>query len=232
MRSESTFTIYHGSQFIVEQPQWGKGNPHNDYGLAFYCTKDLELAKEWACTKMQDGYANTYQLDTSDLTILNLDGGDYHILNWLAILLENRTFRMNSDLMLQGKDYIRSVFLPDYQEADVIIGYRADDSYFSFANAFLNNALSLERLQQAMVLGKLGEQIAVRSQKAFEKLRFVSAEHVDRTVYYPKKRMRDEKARSDFFSMRQSVGKGTYLMDIIRQQWRNEDERIQPIIFE
>ncbi|MDD6638271.1 MAG: DUF3990 domain-containing protein [Lachnospiraceae bacterium] len=98
-----------------------------------------------------------------ELTILNLDGGDYHILNWLAILLENRTFRMNSDLMLQGKDYIRSVFLPDYQEADVIIGYRADDSYFSFANAFLNNALSLERLQQAMVLGKLGEQIAVRS---------------------------------------------------------------------
>lgn len=166
------------------------------------------------------------------MTILNLDGGDYHILNWLAILLENRTFRMNSDLMLQGKDYIRSVFLPDYQEADVIIGYRADDSYFSFANAFLNNALSLERLQQAMVLGKLGEQIAVRSQKAFEKLRFVSAEHVDRTVYYLKKRMRDEKARFDFFSMRQSVGKGTYLMDIIRQQWRNEDERIQPIIFE
>ena len=41
----------------------------------------------------------------------------------------------------------------------MIIGYRADDSYFSFANAFLNNTLSLEQLKEAMYLGKLGEQV-------------------------------------------------------------------------
>lgn len=231
MKSESVLTIYHGSKFIIEQPEWGKGNPHNDYGLAFYCTENLELAGEWACSEMMDGYVNAYRMDMSDLKLLNLDAGDYHILNWLAILLENRTFRMSSDLMVQGMDYIRSAFLPKYKEADIIIGYRADDSYFSFANAFLNNALSLERLQQAMLLGHLGEQVAIRSQNAFERLQFVSAEHVDRTVYYPKKRMRDEKARADFSVMKRSVGDGTYLMDIIRQQWGNEDERLQRIIF-
>ena len=39
----------------------------------------------------------------------------------------------------------------------LFIGYRADDSYFSFANAFLNNTISLEQLRKAMYLGKLGK---------------------------------------------------------------------------
>lgn len=42
--------IYHGSSEIVKQPVYGKGKPYNDYGIGFYCTEHLELAKEWACT--------------------------------------------------------------------------------------------------------------------------------------------------------------------------------------
>ena len=40
--------VYHGSPYLVSVPMFGEGNPHNDYGLGFYCTEDLELAKEWA----------------------------------------------------------------------------------------------------------------------------------------------------------------------------------------
>ncbi|MBQ7366814.1 MAG: DUF3990 domain-containing protein [Spirochaetaceae bacterium] len=46
-------TLYHGSERIVETPQFGAGNPRNDYGLGFYCTQHLELVKEWACQKIQ-----------------------------------------------------------------------------------------------------------------------------------------------------------------------------------
>ena len=42
---DNELTLYHGSSFIIEQPQFGKGNPFNDYGLGFYCTETLELAK-------------------------------------------------------------------------------------------------------------------------------------------------------------------------------------------
>ena len=41
--------IYHGSKEIVEKPVFGVENLRNDYGLGFYCTKNIELAKEWAC---------------------------------------------------------------------------------------------------------------------------------------------------------------------------------------
>ena len=42
---------------------------------------------------------------------------------------------------------------------DIVIGYRADDSYFSFAQDFVTGAIPLSKLQNAMCLGELGEQI-------------------------------------------------------------------------
>ena len=39
-------TIYHGSTQVIETPMFGAGNPRNDYGLGFYCTENIELAKE------------------------------------------------------------------------------------------------------------------------------------------------------------------------------------------
>ena len=50
-------------------------------------------------------------------------------------------------------------------EYDVIIGYRADDSYFSFAKDFINNTISVEQLAEAMRLGELGIQIVLKSER-------------------------------------------------------------------
>ena len=58
-----TATIYHGSRFIMKKPVFGEGNPRNDYGQGFYCTHEIGLAKEWACTEEGSGYANQYELD-------------------------------------------------------------------------------------------------------------------------------------------------------------------------
>ena len=71
-------------------------------------------------------------------------------------------------------------FLPEYEDKDIIIGYRADDSYFAFANAFLNNTLSLAQLEKAMYLGKLGEQIVLKSKKAFHHLTFQEAIYAEK----------------------------------------------------
>ena len=40
--------IYHGSKDIIKIPLYGYGKKYNDYGLGFYCTENIELAKEWA----------------------------------------------------------------------------------------------------------------------------------------------------------------------------------------
>ena len=66
----------------------------------------------------------------------------------------------------------------------MIIGYRADDSYFTFAQDFVAGAISLKKLSEAMRLGKFWEQIVLKSEKAFEHIRFVGAEPADAETYF------------------------------------------------
>ena len=190
--------LYHGSENIIEKPVYGKGARYNDYGKGFYCTENIELAKEWACAKQKNGYANIYDLDLSELNVLNLNSASYNILNWLAILADNRTYWQNGSIAEPAKNYIKENFLPDISTYDVIIGYRADDSYFSFAQDFVSGVISLQKLAQAMRLGKLGEQIVLKSQKAFAQIQFVGYENADAEEYYIKKNEREREARRQY----------------------------------
>lgn len=227
-----TLTVYHGSPLIIEKPIFGKGNPNNDYGLGFYCTETLDLAKEWACSVETDGYANKYTLNTEGLSILSLSSGDYHILNWLSILLENRKFRISSDIARQSKEYIFENFSINYKKYDIVKGYRADDSYFSFASAFLNNTISISQLEKAMVLGKLGEQVVAISERAFDAFVFEEAIPAPKEIFYPKKLARDTAAREDFRKekSRGSILTEKYMLDILREGWKNDDKRLQRIV--
>lgn len=222
--------IYHGSPLIIEVPEFGKGNPMNDYGLGFYCTEDIELAKEWACKTPKDGFANKYSIDKTGLDILNLTSGDWHILNWLAILLENRSFEIGNPVAKDAKEYILQTFLPDYKSRDIIIGYRADDSYFSYAKAFLNGGIPLLALAEAMKLGKLGEQICIRSKVAFSRLQYIDATLAGGQEYYIKRTARDTKAREDYLKLLDLLARdkdSIYILDILRQEWKNDDERLR-----
>lgn len=137
----ASIELWHGSSHVIKHPEYGLVKPNNDYGRGFYCTRSVELAKEWACAGMDDGFANRYTLTTDGLLFLDLSQPPYTILNWLAMLVENRRFQPTTAVAAQGIEYLKQVFLPDASQADVIVGYRADDSYFSFARAFVNNAI-------------------------------------------------------------------------------------------
>lgn len=222
--------IYHGSPCIIEKPSLGKSKINNDYGQGFYCTFSPELAKEWAVGGGVDGYANIYSISEENLSVLNLGDGNYNILNWLAILLVNRSFKTKSDIAEGAKKYILENFLPEYKSFDVIRGYRADDSYFSFANDFLNNVITIEKLSAAMNLGKLGEQYVLKSEKAFESISFDGWKPASSEIYLPKRKMRDDEARTAYFSLRTELLDGHFMIDILREGWRNDDERLQRVI--
>jgi hypothetical protein len=215
--------IYHGSVNKVEKPLFGEGKPFNDYGRGFYCTEHVELAKEWACSSDSDGYANHYQLDLTGLSVLNLNGTEYNILNWLAILLENRKFNVAEGMPQRAKIYLLEYFKVDYKKYDIIIGYRANDSYFSYAGDFVNGTLSLSDLSEAMRLGKLGEQVVLKSKKAFDALTFVEAIEAPCEEYFAKYKSRDEQARDRYrqIASKPLAENEIYVIDIIRNNWKN-----------
>lgn len=222
----SDLILYHGSVNIVEKPKFGIGKVWNDYGQGFYCTKEKELAKEWAVSEETNGYVNHYSINTSKLSLLNLN--DYTTLHWLAILVANRQFAVSTPIMKHGKEWLYKNFLLLLEKYDLIKGYRADDSYFSFARAFVNNEISLNQLSYAMRLGKLGEQIVLKSRKAFDEIRFVSYETCDNTIYYAKRKARDDEAREAFNAeLEREDLDGLYIRDIIREEVMPDDARLR-----
>ncbi len=222
-------TLYHGSSKIIERPQFGYGKVYNDYGLGFYCTDSLEMAKEWGVGKDQNGYANCYELDCDGLRILGLNADEFCILHWLAVLLENREFDIPSGLALEAKEYILENFHVDYGSFDAIIGYRADDSYFSFAQDFINGTISYRQLNNAMHLGKLGQQFVLKSKLAFERIQFVGSEVADSDEWYARKMLRDKTARREYFSVERNKRQrgDLYITQIMDEEMNPNDPRLR-----
>ncbi len=228
-----TMKILHGSNHIIKKPELALGKESNDYGRGFYCTELPEMAREWACKENQNGFVNEYCLQTDGLKILNLLDGRHSVLNWIALLLKNRIFTLDSEIAADAREYIIEHFSIDTADYDVVIGYRADDSYFSYAQSFVSNALPLRSLDTALRLGKLGAQIVLISEKAFRQIEFVSAEPVEKEIYYPKFYARDNTARTVYRNEIKKNGAyrdDLFVMDIMREEIGNDDPRIQRII--
>ncbi len=219
-------TIYHGSKQIVEVPTFGSGRKNNDFGLGFYCTESNDLAKEWAVSSLSDGFANRYTLDTEHLNILNLNSPDHTILNWIAVLVEHRLFSIKTPIARRAKQYLTEHFGINVNAYDLIIGYRADDSYFDFAEAFLNNAITVEQLSRAMHLGKLGEQIVLKSQLAFSKIRYEGFEVAEKERFYVLRKARNDEANQSYLNILEEADDGLFIQDILRGGISNDDPRI------
>ena len=221
--------IYHGSKDVIEKPKFGYGKRYNDYGLGFYCTDSIEMAKEWGVSLDRDGFANIYDIEMDGLSVLDLNSNQYCILHWLAVLLENREFDVPSGLALEAKEYILNNFLISYSAADIMIGYRADDSYFSFAQDFINGTISYRQLNNAMHLGKLGQQIVLKSKEAFDRIHYVGNEVALHREWYAKKQLRDKTARRKYFNTERNKRQrgDLYITTILDEEMKPHDPRLR-----
>lgn len=229
---ERIITLYHGSEQLIEEPTFGKGKLNNDFGLGFYCTESEDLAKEWAVSSLRNGFANRYTLGTEYLNVLNLNSPDFTILNWIAVLVEHRLFSIKTPVARRAKRYLVENFSVNVNAFDVITGYRADDSYFDYAESFLNNGITVEQLARAMRLGKLGEQIVLKSRFAFSKLHYEGFEVADRETYFCLRKARNDEANRIYTEMLEEESDGLYIQDIMRGGIQNDDPRIPRNVFE
>lgn len=220
-------TVFHGSERIIKKPVFGYGKPYNDYGLGFYCTENLELAKEWSVDENRDGFANRYEIEMDGLDVLDLVSDRFCILHWLSVLLVNREFELDTELAADARDYILEKFPVDTSEADVITGWRADDSYFTFARNFLSGAITLVKLGEAMRLGKLGTQFVLKSRKAFDRIQFVEASIAKAADWFPLKKGRDDEARRTYRDMRSRRERnGLYITRIMDEEMTADELRV------
>ena len=190
-------TLYHGSEFIIQKPEFLKGNTHNDYGIGFYCTTNKKLAEEWAAKRSGKGYVNKYILRDDRLRILDLTKPPFHdVLHWVSLLMHNR--ELSSSLKNnypRELKYLEDKYLLNVNDYDIVIGYRADDSYFHFPEAFVRSEITLESLNSIFRAGDLGKQYVLISERAFKLIKFIDYQEVTEQShedYYKRKEDADK----------------------------------------
>ena len=215
--------IYHGSKQTIIKPLCKGSNKSNDYGPAFYVTKDLESAKSWACRNNTVGIVSKYCLDNSvynKFKVLDLtDKTKYSVLNWIAILLHFRTldsyFVRNNELVLF---WLKKYYI-DVDDYDVIVGFRADDAYFRFPIRFISNDLAFEDLEEVFLSGSLGVQYAFISDNAIDSLKYVESIECDDSFLGHYYSLVKEASKSfDVLINKPRDPNKTYILDLMRKE--------------
>ena len=85
---------------------------------------------------------------------------------------------------------------------------------------------NMEQLSQAMRLGKLGEQVVIKSQFAFSNLKFEGFSIAEKDKYYVQRKARNDEANQTYLKMLDDETDGIYMQDIMRGGIRSDDPRI------
>ena len=217
--------IYHGGDRIIRTPVFGTGRPYNDFGLGFYCTEYPQYAAEWAAGAGRNGFVSSYSIDNDGLRIINLCSSQYTPLHWLGLLFSYREFDLSSDTAYRARDYINKFYSVDHQACDCIIGYRADNRCFMFAQDFLDAKLSYMSFRDALSADDSNRQFVLKSNRAFDRIIFTGYEPALKEASFPVSRSREIRAMKN---IRPSTGSNDFFItDLIEEEVRPYDKRIR-----
>lgn len=195
--------LFHGSPNEIVTPTFGLGNEKHDYGMGFYLTESIELAKEWAVCRPDEtnGWVHKFEFDTEGLKILDFQ--QINVLSWLAELMKHRDASDTKRYRVLAQKFIDKYGV-DTTGYDVIKGWRANASYFYIAKEFVKDNIDIDILEDLLSLGGLGIQYCIKTERAYAKLHEVpdSLQPVDYAEFNEKYNERDTNARE---KMRQLV---------------------------
>lgn len=165
--------VYHGSDHVIKQPQYLGGKADNDYGNGFYITEYEDRARSWAVLNgnQENSIVNIYELNLDGLKVLDLNACG--MLAWIAEVTANRG--TNQEAAYFVAERLVEQYRVDTAEYDVIQGYHADDSYTQIIEAFLLNQINVFEVERLFYKGSLGNQIFLKSQKAFENIKWIDS---------------------------------------------------------
>ena len=169
--------VYHGSDHIVKEPVYLGGKADNDDGNGFYTTEYEDRARSWATLNgnPEQSIVNVYDLDIEKLSVLDL--ADYGVLAWIAEVVSNRGTNQEAASIVGNR--LVEMYRVDSEKYDIVKGYRADDSYTQVVEAFLMNQINIYEVQRLFYKGSLGNQIFLKSKKAFENINWLKSYEVE-----------------------------------------------------
>ena len=187
--------LYHGSQAKNVTPTYGLGATHHDFGAGFYLTDAKDLAREWAVytPNGRDGFVHAYELNLDGLKVHDFRNSS--VLAWVAELMKHRDASDTDVYRRRAREFVRK-YAEAVEDADVIVGWRADASYFYIVKMFVRDEVGVECMPELLHLGGFGLQYVLKSSKAYSHLKIAGAvESVEYAKYHAAYEERDLAAR-------------------------------------
>lgn len=192
--------VFHGSDHMIKVPHYLGGKEDNDYGNGFYTTEYEDRARSWAVLNgdSEKAIVNVYHLEIEELQVLDLN--DYGVLAWIAEVVSHRG--TNQEAASIVGDRLVEKYRPKDDKYDIIKGYRADDSYTQVVEAFLLNQINIYEVERLFYKGSLGNQIFLKSEKAFEHIKWIEAYTTEYQEEYKKDDIYARREVNQFLSTR------------------------------
>lgn len=146
--------LYHTSDREIRNPDIHYGRENADFGWGFYLTPDREFTYRWA---RENAIVNKYELDDAGLDVFTFDRDT----DWFEYIYNNR----------RRKDGLAS---------DVVIGPIANDTIFDTLGVISSGYLKPEEALKLLMIGPVYTQVAIKTEKAMEQLRFIGSEKIVR----------------------------------------------------
>lgn len=163
--------VFHGSDNMIKEPQHNGGRKFSDFGLGFYITTNVEMAKSWATRKKdKPAYVNKYTLNTEGIKSLTFDLD----LHWILFIAYNRGLVLNDELQNLLEEKYKNI-----DEYDVLIGPTADDKMFDTLNMFFSNNITLDHCLQSLNSMDLDIQYNIKSITGISALLYINAIELD-----------------------------------------------------
>ncbi len=142
--------LYHTSKVEIQTPDIHHGRRNADFGPGFYLTPEKEFACRWAG---KNAVINIYELDTTDLDIHTFKRDH----DWFRYIFDNRN----------AKDTVA---------ADIVIGPIANDTIYDTLGILTSGLISDEDALRLLMLGPEYTQVAIKSERATGRLKWLGAE--------------------------------------------------------
>ena len=161
--------LFHAGYDEIPLPDIHRGRTNADFGQGFYLSDNYEFASRWVREKSgADVIVNSYELDEAGLKIRIFERDS----EWFRYVFSNRRS------MPDG--------LPDI---DIIIGPIANDTIYNTMGIMTSGFLSDEEALELLCVGPQYRQIVIKSQKAADRLKFISSEKLPQDTVIANKKI-------------------------------------------